>query len=601
MSTTVTYKGNTLTTVNNATKTLKTAGKYMEDDIALTDATVDLSSDTVTPATLMQGYTAHDASGAAIVGTATGGSIIIRDEADSHGGTIRHITGGSIVQGTKVITENGTYDVAAYADVNVSVPTGGNAYQDENGYVVLRDGESTAPQGTLSITANGTYDVTGYAGTTVDVVKTYTATISGSGHFSKCCVQKNGTGTAYYTNGDTFTFTDDDDLSIRYASASSSYNAYLMVNGVAADNTNVGIKTYTITKPRADVTIELAYSTTSDVTVNIVASVVTVTANGFSPVGGHVLAKVDVPGMSETDLKTFIERRGTFTDINWPNGLTRIGKYAFAGCSYFNSSSLPDGITSIETYAFYTTDLSSLTELPSGLETIGAYAFFGANLALTSLPDTVTTISDYAFRNCTKLALTSLPNSLSGTIGSFAFGADDKITLSVIPSGVTKIASYAFSNCSGIQSISCDGTIAFLESNAFTGSSTHPMSLASASFPNMALTSNIGTVFGHTTAANACQLLEFCDIGSTTGIASNAFANCYKLQTLVLRKTASVCTLANVSAFTNTPMSGYNSLTGKVYVPSALIETYKTATNWKTLYDAGTVEFLAIEGSDYER
>lgn len=39
MSTTVTYKGNTLTTVSNATKTLKTAGKYMEDDVQLTDTT----------------------------------------------------------------------------------------------------------------------------------------------------------------------------------------------------------------------------------------------------------------------------------------------------------------------------------------------------------------------------------------------------------------------------------------------------------------------------------------------------------------------------------------------------------------------------------
>lgn len=37
MSTTVTYKDNTLTTVNNATKTLKTAGKYMEDDVTLVD------------------------------------------------------------------------------------------------------------------------------------------------------------------------------------------------------------------------------------------------------------------------------------------------------------------------------------------------------------------------------------------------------------------------------------------------------------------------------------------------------------------------------------------------------------------------------------
>lgn len=37
MSTTVTYKGATLTTVDNATVTLETAGKYCEDDFTLTD------------------------------------------------------------------------------------------------------------------------------------------------------------------------------------------------------------------------------------------------------------------------------------------------------------------------------------------------------------------------------------------------------------------------------------------------------------------------------------------------------------------------------------------------------------------------------------
>ena len=41
MSTTVTYKGSTLTTVNNNTKTLKTAGKYMEGDVVLTDVSID--------------------------------------------------------------------------------------------------------------------------------------------------------------------------------------------------------------------------------------------------------------------------------------------------------------------------------------------------------------------------------------------------------------------------------------------------------------------------------------------------------------------------------------------------------------------------------
>lgn len=39
MSTTVTYKGQTLTTVNNQTKTLNTAGTFMEGNITLTDVT----------------------------------------------------------------------------------------------------------------------------------------------------------------------------------------------------------------------------------------------------------------------------------------------------------------------------------------------------------------------------------------------------------------------------------------------------------------------------------------------------------------------------------------------------------------------------------
>nr|DAV01120.1 MAG TPA: hypothetical protein [Bacteriophage sp.] len=37
MSTTVTYKGNILTTVDNQTRTLLTSGKYMEDDLTLVD------------------------------------------------------------------------------------------------------------------------------------------------------------------------------------------------------------------------------------------------------------------------------------------------------------------------------------------------------------------------------------------------------------------------------------------------------------------------------------------------------------------------------------------------------------------------------------
>lgn len=82
-------------------------------------------------------------------------------------------------------------------------------------------------------------------------------------------------------------------------------------------------------------------------------------------------------------------------------------------------------------------------------------------------------------------------------------------------------------------------------------------------------------------------------------IAANTFANCYKLQTLIMRRT-SVTTCANVSAFLNTPIRGRNSLTAQIYVPSALIESYKAASVWKTIDGYGYVEWLPIEGSEWE-
>lgn len=45
MTTTVTYKGATLTTVDNQTRTLTTSGKYLEDNITLTDVSGGGSSD----------------------------------------------------------------------------------------------------------------------------------------------------------------------------------------------------------------------------------------------------------------------------------------------------------------------------------------------------------------------------------------------------------------------------------------------------------------------------------------------------------------------------------------------------------------------------
>ena len=75
------------------------------------------------------------------------------------------------------------------------------------------------------------------------------------------------------------------------------------------------------------------------------------------------------------------------------------------------------------------------------------------------------------------------------------------------------------------------------------------------------------------------SLLKRLDFPSVESISGGAFSGCARLVTLILRKADAVCTLANVNAFTNTPIAKG---TGLIYVPDNLVEQYKAATNWAT-------------------
>ena len=321
----------------------------------------------------------------------------------------------------------------------------------------------------------------------------------------------------------------------------------------------------------------------------------------FYNADGYQVGTASGGGGSDVDLKGIVER--TVTSLTLPDNLTKIGDYAFAGCTSLATMNIPSGITSIGTYAFYNCQALSISQIPSGVTSIGQNGFYNCyGLAATSLPSGLTRIEAYAFYGCRNLAITSLPSGLTA-LGNYAFFGCYNIAVTEIPSGVTSIGDYAFNACINITSISTSAAITSLGSGVFLsnsgGNAGYGMKLAHASFPNMVI-NNISTVFGSTMVERACQLLEDADIGGTKVISANAFANCYKLQTLILRKSDAICTLSNVSAFLNTPMRGYNDLTGTIYVPSALISTYQTATNWSTIYGEGYVTFAAIEGSEYE-
>lgn len=86
----------------------------------------------------------------------------------------------------------------------------------------------------------------------------------------------------------------------------------------------------------------------------------------------------------------------------------------------------------------------------------------------------------------------------------------------------------------------------------------------------------------------SCTKLKHADCGLLGSLPAQTFNACSALTELILRKTSAICTLSNVNAVNNTPIGKG---TGYVYVPAALVDTYKAASNWSTF----AAQFRAIE------
>lgn len=84
-----------------------------------------------------------------------------------------------------------------------------------------------------------------------------------------------------------------------------------------------------------------------------------------------------------------------------------------------------------------------------------------------------------------------------------------------------------------------------------------------------------------------CQNLTRVDLSSAASIGTSAFSSCSKLSSLIIRSTV-LCALSSATALNNTPIKSGK---GYIYVPSALVDSYKTATNWATYAN----QFRAIE------
>ena len=160
-----------------------------------------------------------------------------------------------------------------------------------------------------------------------------------------------------------------------------------------------------------------------------------------------------------------------------------------------------------------------ITEISSDVSRIGLYAFSGCSKLVSASFPNVTSIEGYGMQNCSALEMAYFPQ-------------------------LTGINGYGFYGCPSLKIIN---------------------------FPSI---KSIGQY-----AFRKCAALTKADLHLTYSINTYAFYECSNLETVILRKTDTPCTVASVTVFQLTPIANG---TGYIYVPAALVNAYKAATNWST-------------------
>lgn len=192
----------------------------------------------------------------------------------------------------------------------------------------------------------------------------------------------------------------------------------------------------------------------------------------------------------------------------------------------------------------------STTEIESNVDRIGDYAFASCKRLNTADFPVATSIGGYAFDSCQILTTVNAP--MATTTGTYAFNYCVKLTTINLPM-LKEIGNNAFYQCYALTTVK---------------------------FPA------VETISGF--AFNSSNKLKIADFPVATSIGNYVFGSCSKLIALILRNTNAVCNLTGNSSFSSTPIK---SGTGYIYVPSALIEDYKAATNWSTYAS----QFRALE------
>lgn len=303
----------------------------------------------------------------------------------------------------------------------------------------------------------------------------------------------------------------------------------------------------------------------------------------------------------------FSNCRGFTGSLTIGNNVQSIGNSAFRDCRGFTGSlTIPDNVEIIGNYAFqYCMGFTGSLTIGNTVQTIGIDAFKecrGFTGSLT-IGNSVQTIGTEAFYNCSGFTGSlTIPDNVQ-TIGSGAFNSCSGFNGSLkIPKSITTIGMRTFRGCSGFtgplvipDKVEAIGDYAFSGCSGFTGSLTIPNSVQTIGYE--AFRECRGFTGLLTIGANVETIGEsafyYCRGFTGSLIIPNSVqtigAGCFRS-----------CNFGEVKSYATTPArAGKNAFdsfySSPLYVPSASVNLYKTADEWKNFQ---YINPLPVEATD---
>ena len=278
------------------------------------------------------------------------------------------------------------------------------------------------------------------------------------------------------------------------------------------------------------------------------------------------------------------------TELVIPETITEIKDYTFFRCTNVEKVVLNDNITSIGDYAFTTCASLKSINLPTGLTSIGHAAFSNCkSLEEITIPTTVTELGSYAFNLCASLKRVTV-NADIDTIPESAFNGCTAINELTVSSTVKKVEANAFAECEKIRKIVAPACVLNksmmrnIISAEITGGETIEGDIfAGTGLVSIVIGDSIKTIAEG--AFEGCDKLEHVAISTTSSlekIGANAFANCYRLTSIVIPE--KVTGVANDTFTGCYRLAAIYKLTSKVEISAPNVYKVLTDINEETGY-----------------